>query len=57
MSESRGCPISKATEGEAVIIYREPSATKEIGCHRLARRVNKIDIKLQNSYLIEINIL
>jgi hypothetical protein len=51
MSESRGCPISKATEGEAVVIYRESSATKEIGYHRLSRRVNKIDLKLQNSYL------
>jgi hypothetical protein len=51
MSESRGCPRSKASEGEAVVVYREPSATKEMGYHRLSRRVNKIDIKLQNSYI------
>jgi hypothetical protein len=51
MSESRGCTRSKATEGEAVVIYCEPSATKEMGYHRLFRRVNKIDIKLQNSYI------
>jgi hypothetical protein len=61
MNESRGCPRSKATEGEAVVIYREPSATKEIPVggislrsrriHRFSRRVNKIDLKLQNSYL------
>ena len=51
LSEIRGCPRSKATEGEAVVVYREPSATKEMGYHRLSRRVNKIDIKLQISYL------
>jgi len=51
ISESRGCPISKATEGEAVVVYRKPSATKEMGYHRLPHRVNKIDIKLQKSYL------
>jgi hypothetical protein len=27
LSESRGCPRSKATECEAVVVYREPSAT------------------------------
>jgi hypothetical protein len=52
MSESRGCPRSKATGGEAVVGYRKPPATKEMGYPRLSRRVNKIDIKLQNSYLI-----
>ena len=51
MSENRGCPRSKASEGEAVVAYREPSVTKEMVCHRLSRRVIKIDIKLQNSYL------
>jgi hypothetical protein len=51
LSESRRCPRSKTTEGEAVFVYREPLATKEMGYHRLSRRVNKIDIKLQNSYL------
>jgi hypothetical protein len=51
MNESRGCLGSKATEGEAVVAYREPSATKEMGYHRLSRRVNKIVMKLQNSYL------
>ncbi len=43
--------LRKVTEGEAVVVYREPSATKEIGYHRLSRRANKTDIKLQNSYL------
>jgi hypothetical protein len=53
--------LRNATEGEAEVVYREPSATKEIPVsgislrsrriHRLSRRVNKIDIKLQNSYL------
>jgi hypothetical protein len=53
--------LRKATGGEAVVIYREPSATKEIPVggislrsrriHRFSRRVNKTDIKLQNSYL------
>jgi hypothetical protein len=28
MSESRGCLRSKASEGEAVVVYREPSAMK-----------------------------
>jgi len=40
--ESRGCPRSKATEGEAVVDYREHSATKEMGYHRLSQRVNKM---------------
>jgi hypothetical protein len=43
--------MSKASEGEAVVFYREPSATKEMGYPRLSRRVNKIDLKMQNSYL------
>jgi hypothetical protein len=51
MIESRGCARSKATEGEAVVAYRDPSATKEMGYHRLSHRVNKIDLRLQNSYL------
>ncbi|HSQ83523.1 MAG TPA: hypothetical protein VLM43_02265 [Desulfobacterales bacterium] len=52
MSESRECPRSKATGGEAAVGYRDPPAKKEIGYHQLSRRVNKIDIKSQNSYLI-----
>ena len=52
MSERRGCPRYKASEGEAVVVYRESSATKEMGYPRLSRRVNKIEIKLQNSYFI-----
>jgi len=43
--------LRNATEGEAVVVYREPSARKEMGYYRLSRRVNKIDIKLQNLYL------
>jgi len=38
-------PRFKATEGEAVVGYREPSATMDIGYHRHSHRVNKIDIK------------
>ena len=53
LSENRGCPRSKASGGEAVVCYREPSATKEMGCHRLSRRVNKNEIKKQNSYLTD----
>jgi hypothetical protein len=44
-------PQIQGDGGEAVVVYREPPATKEMGYHRLSRRVNKIDIKLQNSYL------
>jgi hypothetical protein len=50
MSESRGCRRSKASEDEVVVVYHESSATKEMGYHRLSRRVNKTEIKLQNSY-------
>ena len=50
MRESRGCYRFKASEGKAVVGYRELSATKEIGYHRLSQKVNKIEIKLQNSY-------
>ena len=29
-------------KGEAVVVYGEPLITKEMGCHRLSRRVNKM---------------
>jgi hypothetical protein len=38
-------PHIRGIKGEAVVIYCEPLITKEMGCHRLSRRVNKIDIK------------
>ncbi len=28
-------------KGEAVVSYREPLITKEMGCHLLSQRVNK----------------
>ena len=43
---------SQGFKGEAVVVYREPSATKEMGYHRLSRRVNKIDTKFQNSHIL-----
>ncbi len=58
----RGKREKEEEKGETVVIYREPSATKEMRYPRLSRRVNKTDIKaesyltlvekLQNSYLI-----
>jgi hypothetical protein len=41
-SESRGCPRFKASEGEAVVGYREPPATKKVGYYRLSLWVNKM---------------
>ena len=38
-------PHIQGIKGEAVVIYCEPLITKEMGCHRLSRRVNKIEIK------------
>ena len=53
MIESRGCPRFKATEGEAVPPLAGPRTlgNEGDGYHRLSRRVNKTDLKLQNSYL------
>ena len=31
----------RGIKGEAVVVYCEPLITKEMGCHRLSRRVNK----------------
>ena len=36
------CPSPKATQGEAVVAYREPSATKGMAFHRLSLWVNKM---------------
>ena len=35
-SNNRGCPRSKAAEGGAEVIYREPLVTTEVGYHRLS---------------------
>jgi hypothetical protein len=32
----------QGAKGEAVLIYREPLATKEMWCHRLSCKVNKM---------------
>ena len=59
MSESRGGPRSKTSEGEAVVGYREPLATKEMGYYRLSRRVNKMENIFSNyfSFMEEISII
>ncbi len=33
-------------KGEAVVAYRNPLITQEVGCHRLSRRVNKMKVKI-----------
>ena len=38
--KSRGCCSFKATEGEAVVDYRNPLATQKMQYYRLSRRVN-----------------
>jgi len=38
-------PQIQGVTGEAVVNYCEPVTTPEMGCHRLSRRVNKIEIK------------
>jgi hypothetical protein len=38
-------PQIRGIKGEVVVVYCEPLITKEMGCHRLSRRVNKIEIK------------
>jgi len=35
-------PQIKGAKGEAVVLYREPLATEEMGYPRLSRRVNKM---------------
>ena len=32
----------RGIKGEAVVVYSEPLITKEMGYHRLSRRVNKM---------------
>jgi hypothetical protein len=44
-------PQIRGIKGEVVVVYCEPLITKEVGCHRLSRRANKIEIKQQNSFL------
>jgi hypothetical protein len=41
-SESQGCPRFKASEGKAVIGYRESPATKKVGYYRRSLWVNKM---------------
>jgi hypothetical protein len=43
----------QGVKGEAVVIYCEPLTTPKIGYHRLPRRVSKIEINYQNSYLTD----
>jgi len=59
MSESRGCPSCKTSKGEAVVGYREPLATQQMGYHRLSRRVNKMENIFSNyiSLMEEISIV
>jgi hypothetical protein len=35
-------PHIRGIKGEAVVVYCEPLITKEMGYHRLSRRVNKM---------------
>jgi len=35
----------QGVKGEAVVNYCEPLTTPKMGCHRLSRRVNKMEIK------------
>ena len=44
-------PQIQGVKDEAVVNYCESFTTQEMGYHRLSRRVNKIEIKYQNSYL------
>jgi len=37
-------PQVQDVKGEAVVSYCEPLTTREMGCHRLSRRVNKMEI-------------
>jgi hypothetical protein len=37
-------PQIRGRKGEAVVIYREPLITKEMGYHKLSHRVNKMKI-------------
>ena len=39
-------PQIQGVEGDAVVIYREPSTTKEMRYHRLSQRVNNVAIFL-----------
>ena len=36
-------PQIQGVKGEAVVSYCEPLTTKEMGYHRLSRRVNKME--------------
>ncbi len=39
-------PELQGIKGEAVVVYRNPLITQEMGYHRLSRRVNKMKIKI-----------
>ena len=40
-------PQIQGIKGEAVVVYCEPLITKEMGYHRLSRRVNKMGFCLK----------
>jgi len=46
-------PQIQGVEGEAVVSYCEPLTTPKMGDYRLSRRVNKIEMKQQHSYLTD----
>jgi len=52
----QGMPHIRGGKGEAVVSYCEPLTTKEMGYHRLSRRVNKMKIsyKIYKSLIEEI---
>ena len=41
-------------KGEAVVSYREPFPTQQMGYHRLSQRVNKIEKKALSSLYLDI---
>jgi hypothetical protein len=40
-------PQIRGRKGKAVVVYREPLITKEMGYHELSRRVNKMEFFLK----------
>jgi len=37
-------PQLQGIKGDAVVVYCEPMITKEMACHQLSRRVNKMGL-------------
>jgi len=50
-------PQIQGVEGEAVVIYREPSTTQEMRYHRLSRRVNNRPKKALNKHVTTSDVL